>query len=412
MSSLTPPEESPFRIIGKSSDDIRKKIAESYRSLFLGNEQNEAVRFSHGKFQYIVDIGHSDIRSEGMSYGMFIAARLGIQPLFQSLWDFSKKFLRNPDGEYAPYFAWQVGIRQNPTDFYKIDPGSAPDGEEYFAAALLVAAEKFKKPEYKCEACELLHQMAHRKSSEKLVAMFHPENFLVRFSPVKGNEFTDPSYHTLAFYRMFAKETGNSFWKKVYGESVAFLKKALHPETGLAPDYANFDGSPKRTEFSPMSENFSGDAWRVAMNLALDFHWKIPDVCEREHAEAKIFERNAIRKILRFFKTRGTNFADYRIDGSPLENSRPMTSGLIAMNAAATSALDMENAEDAELSRFFLNAFWNTPVPTGTWRYYDGMLYMLSLVALGGETALENISECVNDFPRSSDPKEVHDRGV
>lgn len=412
MNFLTLPEESPFRIIGKSRDDIRKKIAESYRSLFLGNEQNETVRFSHGKFQYIVDIGHSDIRSEGMSYGMFIAARLGLQPLFQSLWDFSKKFLRNPDGEYAPYFAWQVGIRQNPTDFYKIDRGSAPDGEEYFAAALLVAAEKFKNPEYGREASELLHQMAHRKSSEKLVAMFHPENFLVRFSPVKGNEFTDPSYHTLAFYRMFAQKTGDSFWKNVYGESVSFLKKALHPETGLAPDYANFDGSPKRTEFSPMSENFSGDAWRVAMNLALDFHCKIPGVCEREHEEAKIFERNSIRKILRFFKTRGTNFADYRIDGSPLENSRPMTSGLIAMNAAATSALDMENAEDAELSRFFLNAFWNTSVPTGTWRYYDGMLHMLGLIALGGETALENFSECVNDFPRSSDSKEVHDRGV
>lgn len=407
MGILTLPEESRFRIIGKSRNDIRAKISESFRSLFQGDRQSEAVCFSHGQSRYIVDIGHSDIRSEGMSYGMFIAARLGIQPLFQSLWDFSKKFLRNSDGEFAPYFAWQVGIRQNPTEFYKLDRGSAPDGEEYFAAALLIAAQKFGMPEYRREACELLGQMAHRQTSEKLVAMFNPENFLVRFSPVRGNEFTDPSYHTLAFYRLFAEETADSFWKNVYRESLSFLRRTLHPETGLAPDYANFDGSPKRTDFSPMSENFSGDAWRVALNLAMDFNWEISGICEREHAEAKTFERNAIRKILRFFKTRGRNFADYRVDGSPLENSRPMTTGLVAMNAAATSALDMQNDEDAELSRFFLNAFWNAPVPTGTWRYYDGMLYLLGLIALGGESSLENFSESVNGFPPFSDPKEA-----
>ncbi len=385
--------KSPFRIIGKSETEVQSKIRECFRSLFLGDKESERVCFDFGQLRYIVDIGHSDIRSEGMSYGMFIAAELGMEPLFQSLWDFSKKFLKNSHGKFSPYFAWQVGIRQNPKEFYKMDPGAAPDGEEYFAAALLIAAQKFKRPEYKREASSLLRQMAHKKPSENLQAMFHPKNFLVRFSPVKGNEFTDPSYHTLAFYRLFAKESKDPFWENVYRESLGFLMRASHPETGLFPDYAEFDGSPKHTDFSPASECFSGDAWRVALNLAVDFNWEISGVCESERKKARAFEQNSIRKLLRFFRSHKPNLADYRIDGSAYPTTaRPITPGLIAMNAAATSALDLANPEDAELSRPFLTAFWDTPVPTGKWRYYDGLLYLLSLIALSGK-----ISE--NTFP-------------
>ena len=61
------------------------------------------------------------------------------------------------------------------------------------------------------------------------------------------------------------------------------------------------------------------------------------------------------------------------------------------MNAAATSALDLTDSKDIELARPFLATFWNTPVPTGKWRYYDGMLYMLSLIALSGSPILEKV---------------------
>ncbi len=385
--------KSPFQIIGKRKSEIRDRIQSCIHSLFYGDVENERICFGDRQFRYIVDIGHSDIRSEGMSYGMFIAAELGLEPLFQSLWNFSKKFLRNSRGDFAPYFAWQVGIRQNPTGFYKMDPGAAPDGEEYFAAALLVAAQKFNRPEYRREAIALLRQMAYRKPSEKLQSMFHPRNFLVRFSPIQGNEFTNPSYHTLAFYRLFAKETKDPFWESVYRESLAFLARASHPETGLFPDYAEFDGSPKHTEFFPTSECFSGDAWRVALNLAMDFNWEVPGVCESERERARTFERDSIRKWLRFFCAHRPSLADYRIDGSAYpKEARPITPGLVAMNAAATAALDLTSSEDIELSRPFLARFWTTPIPTGTWRYYDGMLYMLGLLVLGGESQEHGIS--------------------
>ena len=383
--SLFSRAQSPFRLIGKSDAEIQKKREECLRSLFAGDASEERICFPFEDMLYIVDIGHSDIRSEGMSYGMFIAASLGQYERFVSLWKFSKKFLKNLDGEHAPYFAWQVGILGAKGPFPKLDPGAAPDGEEYFAAALLVAWKKFGKKKFRDEACELLDAMAHKKTVGSVRAMFSPENFLVRFSPVAGNDFTDPSYHTLAFYRLFAKETGDAFWESAYRQSLAFLKRAIHPETGLAPDYAEFDGSPKHTEFFPTSECFSGDAWRVALNLSLDFTWEIPGVCEAVRKDAKRFERESVRKLLRFFESRSSYKADYRTDGSEYpKHPRPVTPGLSAMNAAATVALDLSDPQDMALAKPFLSAFWKTPVPRGKWRYYDGMLYTLGLLALSG----------------------------
>lgn len=375
--------QNPFALICKSPAEVQEKLTAAFRQLFYGDADKERIRFGSKDLAYIVDIGHQDIRSEGMSYGMFITASLGLEEDFRALWNFSKRYLQNVEGDARPFFAWQVALPDASGNAQKLDSGAAPDGEEYFAAALLVAAKKFSCSEFHDEACELLKQMAHRKVSVKNRALFDPENFLVRFSPVPGNDFTDPSYHTLAFYRLFAKESGDEFWCKAYAASLEFLKRAAHPQTGLFPDYANFDGTPKYTDFFPTSECFSGDAWRVALNLAVDFCTDIPGICLGVRPAAKTFERETLRKWLRFFRSQNPMLADYQIDGSKFPKPpREITPGLIAMNAAATAALDFSLPEDIALAKPFLEAFWNTEIPTGTWRYYDGMLYLLGLLSL------------------------------
>jgi oligosaccharide reducing-end xylanase len=51
---------------------------------------------------------------------------------------------------------------------------------------------------------------------------------------------------------------------------------------------------------------------------------------------------------------------------------------LVAMNAVASLASTNANRKD------FVEDLWNTPVPTGTYRYYDGLLYMIGLLHVGG----------------------------
>ncbi len=77
-----------------------------------------------------------------------------------------------------------------------MDPGAAPDGEEYIAAALLIAARRFNRKDYQDEAISLINAMAHKEASSEIEPMIDRKHGIVRFSPVTGNDFTDPSYHT------------------------------------------------------------------------------------------------------------------------------------------------------------------------------------------------------------------------
>ncbi len=358
-----------FLELNHSPEEIGLKLEKSFHSLFEGNTENERVCFdTNDGLAYIVDIGHNDIRSEGMSYGMMISALLEKQVLFDKLWNFSKRYLLNHEGEWKGYFSWQVSTK----DFSMIDKGAAPDGEEYFASALLLAARIFKNDSYKRDALEILEAMAYKKPEGIVHTMMDVNAGLVRFSPANGNDFTDPSYHTLAFYRLFAIESGDVFWEKAYKKSLEYLKKALHPVTGLAADYSEFDGTPKKTPWHSLSHCFSGDAWRVIWNIALDY-------AAFSHDE---WERESVLKVLTFFNERRPYFSDYQVDGTKVkEQERIMTTGLVTMNAAATLAIN----DCHPFKKIFAEDLWNTEVPTGTWRYYDGMLYMLGLLACSGK---------------------------
>jgi oligosaccharide reducing-end xylanase len=356
-----------FFELGKSSKEVRAKIDTAFKSLFEGDAKDARICFRTGENEaYIVDIGHNDIRSEGMSYGMMIAALLHKKELFDSLWLFTKKYMRNATGPHAPYFSWDL----HAADFKMADPGAAPDGEEYFAAALLLGARIFNHPDYQGEAVSLLNSMAHKKMECGVGAMIDPVEKLIRFSPVTGNDFTDPSYHTVAFYRLYARACDSAFWTAVTERSLAFLKKAIDPQTGLAADYANFDGTPKAAGWLPESKCFSGDAWRVALNLGLDYQ-----------NSGDPWEREACEKILKFFDAHRPYKADYATDGGAYPRApREATPGLIAMNACAALALP----EGDPLAKKFIEDLWNQKVPSGTWRYYDGLLYMLGLLAASG----------------------------
>lgn len=361
-----------FQEIGKTPAEIDAKLEKAYSQLFEGETLNERVCFTSGTdLAYIVDIGHNDIRSEGMSYGMTVAALYRKREMFDKLWNFSKKFLRNESGPWAGYYAWQVST----ADFSKMDPGSAPDGEEYFAAALLYASKVFNCDTYKQEALKLINDMAYKKRCENVHTMFDHTQMLTRFSPNDGNDFTDPSYNTLAFYRLYANASQDDFWNKVAESSFKYLQKAMHPITGLSAEYSEYDGTPRATPWYPTSDCSCGDAWRVVWNIGLD-------AATTSLTDVKEWEISAIRRVLGFYNSRRPYLADYKIDGSPFpQEARPATGGLIAMNAAGTVGLP----EGDPLIKPFAEDLWNMEIPTGTWRYYDGMLYLLGLLACSGK---------------------------
>lgn len=372
---------------GHSQNQIDAKINATFRQLFHGRPGDLSVYFpqgtnANGPLACIRDVGSGDVRSEGMSYGMMIAVQLDKKAEFDALWNWARTFMYHdsPGHPAFGFFSWSMK-----PDGTANDEMPAPDGEQYFAMSLYFAANRWGGGagifDYHAEADRLLHDMRNRKpitgptksGTMTAGALFEPTNKLVRFtSDVKNWDHTDPSYQLPAFYELWAQwgpENDRAFWAGAATASREFFQRAANPDNGLTPDYANFDGSPWAAPWKASSANFQYDAWRTAMNWSMDWAWWARDPREQTRSD----------RLQSFFAAHGlsTYGNQFTLDGKPL--GKEHSTGLVAMNAVAGLA-----ATDPR-SRQFVEALWNTPLPSGQWRYYDGMLYMLAMLHCSGE---------------------------
>jgi len=360
-------------LLGKSDEEVHAKLDAAWEHLFYGSDDTQRVYYPVGdNMAYIEDIGHNDVRSEGMSYGMMIAVQMDKKEEFDRLWKWTKTYIYQKDGQYQDYFAWHCT-----PDGESIDANPASDGEEWLVTALFFAAGRWGNGEgifnYEAEAHAILHTMLHKSDEGKGIAtnMFHPEHKQVVFVPCSGrpSQFTDPSYHLPHYYELWARwaDKDNEFWYEAATTSREFFKQAAHPETGLMPDYAEFDGSPA-DPWGGGHDAFRFDAWRNVMNVAVDYAWFAADEWEIEQSD----------RLLDFFYGQGISSYgnQYTLDGEPLCSDHSL--GLVAMNAVAALAATTDKTSD------FVQELWDASPPAGKWRYYDGMLYMLALLHASG----------------------------
>jgi len=372
---------------GHSPQEVTDRINAAFQQLFHGDPQSEAVYYpvgtnTNGPLAYIHDIGSRDVRSEGMSYGMMIAVQLDKKTEFDALWNWSKTHMYHASSNHHAYeyFSWSMATNGVPNDEMP-----APDGEEYFAMSLYFASARWGDGQgiydYRTEADRLLTDMRHRQvitgptvtGTKSAGAIFDPNYKMVRFTPDTANwNHTDPSYHLPAFYELWARwgpEADREFWSQAAEASREFFQGTAHPVTGLAPDYANFDSTPWAAPWKPHSADFQFDSWRTAMNWSVDWAWWAKDVRQRELSDRlqAFFESKGISSYGNQFTTDGTQFGSDH------------STGLVAMNTVAGLATTHPRSGQ------FVEALWNTPVPTGQWRYYDGMLYLLALLHCSGE---------------------------
>ncbi len=362
-----------FKELGKSDTEIQTKLNEAWKHFFYGNDSTQRIYYPVGDdMAYILDVGNEDVRSEGMSYGMMIAVQMDKKEEFDRLWKWAKTYMYNEDGPYAGYFSWH-----NTPDGDKLDVNPASDGEEWFVMALFFAAHRWGNGEgiynYEAEANKILHTMLHKtedQTSKQATNMFHDDAHMVVFVPSSGkaSRFTDPSYHLPHFYDLWAEwaEKDKDYWREAARVSRDFFKTTAHPETGLMPDYAEFDGSPKSFGSGPDHADFRFDAWRTIMNIAVDYAWFGQDPWQVEQSN----------RVLNFFEQQGIDryVNQYSLEGEPLSSDR--SPGLMAMNATAALAADTDNRAQ------FAETLWNLTPPSGKWRYYDGMLYTMALLHL------------------------------
>jgi oligosaccharide reducing-end xylanase len=362
-------------LLGLSASRVKARVDSAFLQLFYGNDSTQRVYYPQGSDKaYIVDIANNDVRTEGMSYGMMIAVQLNKKSEFDRLWSWAKTYMQHRVEPRKTYFAWHCK-----TTGAIIDSTAASDGEEWFVTALFFASARWGNGEgifnYRGEAQAILDAMLNKEgrplNNGRITNMFNRREKQVVFVPdTAASGFTDPSYHLPHFYELWARwaDKNKTFWCDAASASRSFFKKASHPVTGLMPDYAHFDGSSINWRKSGHSD-FRFDAWRVGMNVALDYTWFARDPWE-------VTQSN---RLLNFFHAQGikTYGNQFKPDGTMLSADRSI--GLIATNAVACLASTNENRKE------FVAELWESPIPSGHYRYYDGLLYMMAMLQLDGE---------------------------
>lgn len=360
-----------FEQCGYGREAIQARLERNWTEMFEGPDK---IYWENDEgLGYVMDTGNHDVRTEGMSYAMMIAVQYDRKDVFDKLWGWVMKYMFMTEGLHKGYFAWSVDLSGVPNA-----DGPAPDGEEYFAMALFLASGRWGDGEgvyeYSRHARSILHTCVHRGEDGEGYPMWNPENHLIKFIP--ETEWTDPSYHLPHFYEVFAQradEADRPLWREAAAASRRYLVTACHPETGMNPEYSNYDGTPHVDERDHW--HFYSDAYRTAGNIGLDCLWNgvVPELCD------------ANARLQRFFLEHDRTCV-YAVDGTPVDETVLHPVGFIAATAEGSlAAMHSQEPDALDNAIRWVRLLWDTPIRTGTRRYYDNFLYAFAFLALAGE---------------------------
>jgi oligosaccharide reducing-end xylanase len=325
----------------------------------------------------------NDIRSEGMSYGMMIAVQLDMQQQFDRLWNFARTYMQFPGNSNLPewryYFRWQGSVNTANANNWQVNYGAqtgpAPDGDEYFAAALFLADRRWGSGgaiNYRQEASNIASAMLNNPAGGGRTPIIDGNSNMVVFFPSGTSAtFSDPSYHLPAFYELFAQDgsqNDSARWRQVADVSRQYFVTSANANTGLHPDYANFNGTPNTGGSD--HDQFRYDAWRVVMNMAIDYEWGSQD--QRLKTQ--------IEKYHTFFTA---HLGDGNVQNAlfALNGTGASGNGSTALTATLASGALVSAANNRA---DYVQNLWDVGQQSGQYRYYQETVYMLGLLATAG----------------------------
>lgn len=373
-------------LLGKSDEETQQKIERVWNHFFTPGDisvydraDQKSVYYLDGDKGFILDTGNNDVRTEGMSYGMMISLQLDQPDVFDKIWRWSKEYMAyDKDTPWDGYFCWQCSPNGE-----KVGGSNASDGELYYVTSLLLAGDRWDNPEYISEANEILDKiMSKDGETTGVYDLFDKDRKLITFVPDKlGHGFSDPSYQLPAFLDLWSQKASSNkeFWKEAADSARYHLIASSHPVTGLHPDYSNYDATPYAWPHSGYdTSTYMYDAIRCAMNIGMDSYLWGKDTdrqCE------------VMNRMLNFFKKDRFRHGHFIVDGSKAFGK--YSCGMTGSNAVGALALAKSgDPEKIELAREYVERLWNTEPPKGKYRYYEGMVYFLSLLHVSGNFSL------------------------
>lgn len=217
-----------------------------------GSDQNVAVCMDKSPYTTFTGQTYSNTaKTEGQGYGMVLAVAANDKTKFYQLWHYTDLHMRNSQG----LFDWLT----TPNDGSKhVGTGVAPDGELWIITGLLMAWQRWDDTGYRDAAFGLMDTLKKFYSNLFKDGVFR--------SYWDAND-TNPSYINPAFMAYWNKVRPSNGWDKLVAPGRKLLVNATNNSSGLAADWTDFNGATARR-----STHYY-DAYRVAMNQALDAVW-------------------------------------------------------------------------------------------------------------------------------------------
>lgn len=198
--------------------------------------------------------GGNNTKVEAQGWAMIIAAYMGEKETFDGLYTFYKSKCKSQNGGMMDWHVNCGGVVQG---------GSATDGDMDVGFSLVVASWQWGST-YADEAKKVIANL------KKLIVDCNGVSSVRGGYGYGGCNETDMSYHTPAFFREFAKITGDEAWTKLADDSYTVLNNGANQTTGLVPDWQTVSG-----QAGPAGRNgtYKYDACRVPWRIALDYLW-------------------------------------------------------------------------------------------------------------------------------------------
>jgi len=235
---------------GKSSD------AATFYTAWFNKYINKC---STTQYRVLFDDNSSTV-SEGIGYGMLLAAYAGDKTTFDALWNFWKA---NKDSRGL--MNWKLsgcsGVNGS---------NSATDADEDAAMALIIAAEQWPSATspytYKTEASTIIASIRASDIDNSTNQILNGDAWGT------GNTCRNPSYLAPAYYREYAKiETSQStFWNNTVSKSNSMLLTNRNATTGLVCNWMDNNGNPNNCNGN---QEFGYDAIRNPWRMAVDVLW-------------------------------------------------------------------------------------------------------------------------------------------
>jgi oligosaccharide reducing-end xylanase len=362
----------PFRdLLGQTDAAIAAKTEAAFAQLFHGTSA-QVIYVEVGTDQaYIEDVLHdNEVRTEGMGLGMMVAVELDKIDEFNRLWTYAKSTLEVTGGPNQGYF----NSFCDSADGSSSAPCLDPFGFEQFVMALLLANDRWGSAgaiNYGADALALFHTMRHKEDDsggivDGVTDTFDATTSLVLDIPnVSAAGETRPSLEMPGYLGLWAQATADSFWTGAASNGRTFWQSAANTTTGFTPVRAMFDGTPLANW-----NIFAPEAYRVQINVVIDQIWS-------GNAPWNVSESNA---LLNFFSSQGINSygTTYSLDGTSVLNPAREPSLVVANGISALASTNGDRSD-------YVSAVWNLGVPTGSSRYYAGILDLVGLLILGGQ---------------------------